>query len=100
MPRSVRSQNGLQTLERMQHPLTQQWESCPAISHAFEKLSCVDLSLDHSLAVRQSQPCGNSQFLSPGARGESSVMQGSDSQLPWQAKCRAVPRCEYVPSVQ
>ena len=33
-----RSYNGLPTLERMQHPLTQQWESCLAISHTLEKL--------------------------------------------------------------
>ncbi len=48
----------------MKHPLTQEWESCPAISHAFEELSFVDLALDDSIAVGQSQACGNSRFIS------------------------------------
>ena len=64
MQPSMKESAGLQTLECMQHPLTQQWESCPAISHAFEKLSFVDLSLDDCIAVRQRQACGNSWFIS------------------------------------
>jgi hypothetical protein len=37
------------SLQGVEHALTQEWKSCPSITHALNKLELVDLALDQAI---------------------------------------------------